>query len=50
MQLLDTDPVLQTYYFNYKTISASLIKSHFVVFLCIYLVLDKNPIYGIFFV
>lgn len=44
MQLLYIDPVLQTYFFNHEAVSASLIQSHFVVFLYIYLVLDKNPI------
>lgn len=43
MQPLYIDPVLQTYFFNHKAVSASLIQSHFVVFLCIYQVLDKNP-------
>ena len=44
MQLLYIDPVLQTFS-NYRAVSASafLIKSNVVMFLCIYLVLDSNP-------
>lgn len=43
MQLVYKVPVMQTYFFNHKALSACLVQSHFVVFLCIYSMLDRNP-------
>lgn len=42
MQLLYIDPILQTYFFNHKSVSVSLGKSDIVVFLCLSQVLDNN--------